>query len=67
MELKEDFKDVFQDVPGRTDMVNHDIPTGDGQPVRLPQYRLAHKFQDFLREEIKTLLEQEIIEHSKSP
>ena len=67
MELKEDFKDVFQDVPGRTDVVTHDIPTGDARPVRLPPYRLAHKSQDFLREEIKTLLEQEIIEPSKSP
>ena len=67
MELKENFKDVFQDVPGRTDVVTHDIPTGDARPVRLPPYRLAHKSQDFLREEIKTLLQQEIIEPSKSP
>ena len=67
MELKENFKDIFQDVPGRTDVVTHDIPTGDAQPVRLPPYRLAHKSQDFLREEIKTLLQQEIIEPSKSP
>ena len=67
VELKENFKDVFQDVPGRTDVVTHDIPTGDARPVRLPPYRLAHKSQDFLREEIKTLLQQEIIEPSKSP
>ena len=67
MELKEDFKDVFQEVLGRTDVVTHDIPTGDARPVRLPPYRLAPKSRDFLREEIKTLLEQEIIEPSKSP
>ena len=29
MELKDDFKNIFQDVPGRTDEVTHDIPTGD--------------------------------------
>ena len=67
MKLKEDFKYVFQDVPGRTDVVTHDIPTGDAWPVRLPPYRLSHKSQDFLQEEIKTLLEQEIIEPCKSP
>ena len=67
MELKEDFKDAFQDVPGRTDVVTHDIPTVDARPVRLPPYRLAHNSRDFLREEIKTLLEQEIIEPSKGP
>ena len=66
MELKEDFKDVFQDVPGRRDVVTHDIPTGDARPVRSPPYRLSHKSQDFLREEIKTLLEQEIKEPFKS-
>ena len=67
MELKEDFKDVFQDVPGRTDVVTHDVHTGVARPVRLPSYRLAHKSQDILRKELKTLLKQEIIEPTKSP
>ena len=67
MELKEDFKDVFQDVPGRTDVVTHEVPTGVARPVRLPSLRLAHKSKDILRKEIKTLLKQEIIEPTKSP
>ena len=52
IELKEDFKDVHQDVPGRTDAVTHDISTGDALPVQLPPYILAHKPHDFFREEI---------------
>ena len=33
MELKEDFKDFLQDVPGRTDVVTYDIRTRDTLPV----------------------------------
>ena len=36
--LKENYKDVIQDVPGRTYLVHHDIPTGDSSPIRLPLY-----------------------------
>ena len=65
--LKEDYNDVIQDIPGRTCLVQYDIPTGDSPLIRLPPYRLAHTAQVFLREEIQTLLKQGIIEPSKSP
>ena len=42
-------------------------PTGDASPIPLPPYRLAHSTQDFLREEIKALWQQGIIEPSRSP
>ena len=63
--LKEDYKDVIQDIPGRTCLVHHDIPIGDSPPIRLPPYRLAHTTQVFLREDFQTLLKQGIIEPSK--
>ena len=66
-ELKKKYKDVLQDVPGGTTLVQHDIPTGDAVPIRLPPYRLAHHSQEVLREEIRTLLDQVIIRPSKSP
>ncbi len=66
-QLKEKYKDILQDVPGRTCLVHHDILTGNSPPIRLPPYRLAHTAQEVLREEIKSLLEQNIIEPSKSP
>ena len=66
-QLKEKFKDVLQDTPGRTGLVQHAIPTKDALPVRLPPYRLAHTTIDTLNEEVKTLLEQEIIRPSNSP
>ena len=36
-------------------------------PIRLPPYQLAHHSQEVLREEIRTLLDQEIIRPSKNP
>ena len=66
-ELKKKYKDVLQDVPDRTTLVQHDIPTGDAVPIRLPPYRLSHHSQEVLREEIRTLLDQGIIRPSKSP
>ena len=65
--FKEIYKDVIQDVPGRTQIVQYDIHTGDAVPIRLPPHRLAHHSQEVLREEIRTLLDQEIIRPSKSP
>ena len=65
--LKNQFKDVLQDVPGRTTLVHHKIPTQDAPPIPLPPYRLAHHSKEFLRAEIQTLLKQGIIEPSSSP
>ena len=65
-QLKEKYKDVIQDVPGRTCLAHHDILTGNSPPIRLPPYRLAHTAPEVLREGIKSLL-QNIIEPSKNP
>ena len=61
------YMDVLHDVPGKTSLVFQNIPTGGASPVRLPSYHLAHKSQEVLREEIKTLLSQGIIKPSTSP
>ena len=65
--FKEKYKDVIQDVPGKTQIVQHDIRTGDAVPVRLPSYWLAPHSQEVLGEEIRTLFDQELIRPSKSP
>ena len=63
--LQNEFGDVIQDISGKTTMVEHMLSTGDSLPIRLPPYWLAHTAQETLCEEIKTLLEQAIIEPSK--
>ena len=67
IKFKESYKDFLLEVPGCTTLVFHEIPTGSALPIRLPPCRLAHHSQEVLREEIKTLLDQDIIKSSKSP
>ena len=54
--FKEKYKDVIQEEPGKTQIVQHDIRTGDAVPIQFLPYRLAPHSQDVLREEIRTSL-----------
>ena len=56
--LKDKYKYVLKDVPGKTTLVQHDIPTGDAVPIRFSHYRLAHHSNEILSEEIRSLLDQ---------
>ena len=67
IKFKEIYKDFLLEVLGHTTLVCHEIPTGSALPIRWLLYRLAHHCQEVLREEIKTLLDQDIIKSSKSP
>ena len=65
--LKTEFQEVINDLPGRTSLVEHTIETGDAASIRLPPFRLPYSTHEFLQNEIKILLEQNIIIPSKSP
>ena len=55
------YDDVFQDKPGRTDIVEHCIPTGSAKPIRLPPYRLPHAYRSEVKNEIEDMLRSGII------
>ena len=65
--FNEKYKDALQDIPEKTQTVQHDICTGDAVPIQFFPYQLAHHSQEVLREEMRTLLDHEIIRPSKSP
>ena len=44
---------VFSKKPGRTNMREHHIETGDARPVRLPAYRLPHAYREDVAKELK--------------
>ena len=67
LELRKEFADVISDDPGKTDVVSHDIVTDNATPIRLPPHRLPHTSHEFLRKEIKELLDLGIITPSRSP
>ena len=66
VQLLEESSSVFSSMPGRTDIVEHSIPTGDAPPVYQPPYRLPSAWQDQVREEIQAMLNADVIEPSTS-
>ena len=49
--LLQEFEAVISDVPGKTDLLEHRIETGDEPPVRLRMYQTPHALRDKLRED----------------
>jgi hypothetical protein len=52
---------------GRTDIILHDIDTGDAHPVRQPPRRVPIALQPELKKEIDCMLKKGVIEHGQSP
>jgi hypothetical protein len=67
-EILDKYPDVFSDVPGYCDVVEHEIPvTADFQPKRLRAYRVPEKLKPEVDRQIAELLERGFIKPSKSP
>ena len=56
----------MQRYPGQTQLTEHQIDTGEAQPIRLPPYRLPHAYRDMVQKELKEMLAHDIIEPSTS-
>ena len=62
----DEFKALFRTLPGKTDNADHYIPT-TGPPVRVPLRRIPEQYRPEVEEQIKSMLQQGIIEESSSP
>ncbi|XP_029928572.1 uncharacterized protein LOC115374014 [Myripristis murdjan] len=58
--------DLFQEKPGTTDLVKHDIHLKDSTPIRQRMYRIPERMVPVLMEEIEVMLELGVIEPSTS-
>lgn len=68
--LIQEYSDIFvgpDGALGHTDIVKHNINTGDSKPVKIAPRRIAIKQRDVLEEELKKLLDNNLIEPSNSP
>ncbi len=65
-EVVQSFPSLFQERPGRTEILTHNIILKDTTPIRQKPYRVPEKMVDQLRTEIETMLEMGIIEQSNS-
>ena len=65
--LIKDYADVITNVPGRTDLVSHDIKLKDMQPVLKKPYCLPFALRSQVKKEIDNMKHAGIIEPSQSP
>ena len=70
LELKQlvlEYEHLFPDIPSRTDKIYHDVDIIEGsKPVKQHPYRMNPVKQQYLREEVQYLLDNDFIEPSQS-
>ncbi|XP_064462613.1 uncharacterized protein LOC135373319 [Ornithodoros turicata] len=64
--LVRDFKDLFSGIPGKTDLITHDIELTTDTPVRSRPYRISPRQEEIMRQEVKRMLDLGIIEEGES-
>jgi len=65
--LLREFEDIFSDLPGKTDVIEHRIVLTDGNPIRCKPYPVPHALKDAIIEEVKEMERLCVIEKSDSP
>ena len=60
-------RDRFSEIPGRTNVIQHDIYTIPGKVVRQRPYRIPHARREAIKEEVNNMLNLKVIEESHSP
>ena len=68
-QLLAEYNDLFDiSGPGKTNVVQHEIDTGNSRPIALkPYYRRSPLEKEFIQNEIDRMLKQNIISPSNSP
>jgi hypothetical protein len=65
-QLVHEYEHLFPDIPTRTDIIKHDVIVEDSIPIKQHPYRMSPKKQEYLRKEVKYLLENDFIEPSQN-
>ena len=65
--LREEFPEVFSDLPGRTTACKLKIETGEAAPRRSHPYRIPNKLKEGVRAEVEKLVDLGIVVPSTSP
>ena len=65
-ELFSECEQLFSDVPSRTDTIIHDVNVGDAQPIKQHPYRLNPQREEYLKNEVQYLLDNDFIEPCQS-
>ena len=60
------YREVFCDVPSKTNLIEHDVDVGDSAPIKQHPYRVSPMKRELLDKEVQYMLENDIIEESQS-
>ena len=66
-QLKEEYPEVFSDLPGKTTACQMKIDTGEAAPRRSHPYRVPDRLKEGVRSEVNKLVELGIVVPSTSP
>ena len=66
-ELLAKYPDVLTSIPGRTELLEHDIKLSPAEPVRSKGYPIPYKTREIMESEIDKMIELGVIEPSISP
>ena len=58
---------MFTDMPGETDVIQHQIKLTDDTPIRCKPYPLPYAMREELRNKVDTMLEMGVVRTSTSP
>lgn len=64
VEILESYVQIFQDKPGRTSMLFHDVDVGNASPIKQHPYRLNPTKLEYVRKAVTYMLENDIISHA---
>ena len=65
-EIVHEYKELFQSIPGSTDVAQHFIPT-IGMPVKVPPHRIPARYRQEVESQLQNMLDRGIIEEGSSP
>ena len=60
------YREVFPNVPSKTNVIEHDVDVGDSAPIKQHPYRVSPMKKELLDKEVQYMLENDIIEESQS-
>ena len=66
-DLMQECSDIFSNKPGATNLVEHEIILNSDTPIRVRQYPIPHARVETFENEVKKMIEQDIIKPSQSP
>ena len=59
------YREVFPDVPSKTNLIEHDVDVGDSAPIKQHPYRVSLMKKELLDKEVQYMLKNDIIEESQ--